>query len=485
MANLILRSGYLDDYNALGENGQTIFESAIQIRETLRLRKQQLLLECLAIPQHNDAEDKVDWYAPRDGVVTQWAYASSQQREHALRYLENCLASASTLSKSCLLAEKTSVRLFGSLLARVVQFPASQHVYLVDDKPVITFWGFASLGHPQPDDPLACLRHIATPALEEADMAEAEAVKPDVVISEAVKRDAEKPEVSKPLMNKPLVIEASEPLPATVAEPEEEKVADPEPVIVTLSTPSAPLTAPAAPSQAEAVAEPGKTKPVWRGLMLKIALVGVIFIGLPLAYPYLAMWMPSLVVTPYRTHNPETNTPVTETPKTIATAQLPLQPAVVVAPPAPQAPEEKAKEKEPVVAKAEEPEIDKNALILPAGDVKAGSTTFMNGRWKASINVNNPLTSTPPGLRYQIKNSEGTISITRSNNIVCKADVYLGLMQSGNLLIKSRTKAKCSDDSRYQVPEITCKQPLSGAAQCTGRYEDNTVVPMTLLKVGK
>jgi len=58
-------------------------------------------------------------------------------------------------------------------------------------------------------------------------------------------------------------------------------------------------------------------------------------------------------------------------------------------------------------------------------------------------------------------------------------------MQSGNLLIKSRSKARCSDDSRYQVPEITCKQPLSGAAQCTGRYADDTVVPMTLLKVGK
>jgi hypothetical protein len=57
-------------------------------------------------------------------------------------------------------------------------------------------------------------------------------------------------------------------------------------------------------------------------------------------------------------------------------------------------------------------------------------------------------------------------------------------MPTGNLLIKSRSKAQCSDNSRYQVPEITCKQPLSGAAQCTGRYEDDTVVPMTISKVG-
>lgn len=488
MANLILRSGYLDDYNALGENGQTIFESAIQIRETLRLRKQQILLDCLAIPQHNEAEDKVDWYAPYEGTVTQWAYASDKQREQALRYLENCLTSASALSKSCLLAEKTAVRLFGSLLARVVQFPASQHVYLVNDKPVITFWGFTRLNHPQQDDPLECLREIAPPV-----MAEIATEHDPVVAPVAEKQDAEKPEISTPVINKPLVIEASDPLPAPEPEPEEEKFADPQPVVVTLSSPSAPPSEPAATVQAEPAALPQKTRPLWRRLMLKIAFVGILFIGLPAAWPYIAAMMPSLVVTPYRAGSTENNVPATiaetasepvaETPKIPLSAHLPVQPAVVVAPPAPAVKEESVKE--PVVEKVEEPVIDKNALVLPADEVKAGSTAFMNGRWKASINVNNPLTSTPPGLRYQIKNSEGTISITRNNNIVCKADVYLGLMQSGNLLIKSRTKAKCSDDTRYQVPEITCRQPLSGAAQCTGRYEDNTVVPMTLLRVGK
>jgi len=493
VANLILRSGYLDDYNALGENGQTIFESAIQIRETLRLRKQLILLDCLAIPQHNEAEDKVDWYAPHEGVITQWANASGKQREHALRYLENCLTSASVLSKSCLLAEKTSVRLFGSLLARVMQFPASQHVYLVDDKPVITFWGFTRLNHAQQDDPLDCLREIATPVVAEI-AAEQEPVIPPVAEKpDTVTPETPPPLVEKSLINKPLVIEASDPLPATAPEPEDEKFADPQPVVVTLSSPSAPPSAPpsepAVTVQAEPAALPQKTRLLWRSLMLKIAFVGILFIGLPVAWPYIAAMMPSLVVTPYRAGSTENNVPaniaepVTETPKILVATQLPVQPAVVVAPPAPAVKEDSLKE--PVVEKAQEPFIDKNALVLPADEVKAGSTAFMNGRWKASINVNNPLTSTPPGLRYQIKNSEGTISITRNNNIVCKADVYLGLMQSGNLLIKSRTKAKCSDDTRYQVPEITCKQPLSGAAQCTGRYEDNTVVPMTLLRVGK
>ncbi|QLK62454.1 ssrAB-activated protein [Enterobacteriaceae bacterium Kacie_13] len=455
MAKIILRSGYLDDYIPLGENGQTLFDSAIQIRETLRLRKQQMILDCLAIPQRNDAEGKVDWYPPQEGVVTQWASASDQQREHALRYLENCFATAATLSQRCLQAEKTAVRLFGSLLTNVLQFPARQHVYLVDDKPVITFWGFVSLNQAPRDDAFDCLRQPAVPEVEVG---------------------MEEEEEAKPLPPAP-----EEPL-------HEEALKDPEPVIVTLSQPDAPLLAPVASAPAEPPAPQGtptreaKNTPVWRSLLLKIMAVGMVFIVLPLAYPRIAPMLPALFEAPYHADAPATPPPVIPAPKIVLSNTLPVQPAQVVPLPATHREEESA---EAAGSTTVEPEIDKNALVLPAEDVKAGTTAFMNGHWKASIDVNNPLTRKPPGLRYQIKNSEGTITIARDNNITCKADIYLGLMQSGNLLIKSRNKAKCSDDSRYQVPEITCRQPLSGAAQCTGRYADDTVVPMTLLKVGK
>ena len=452
MAKIILRSGYLDDYIALGENGQTLFESAIQIRETLRLRKQQLILDCLAIPQRNDTEDKVDWYAPHEGVVTQWASASPQQREHALRYLENALATAATFSQRCLQAEKTAVRLFGSLLTKVLQFPASQHVYLLDGKPVITFWGFVSLHSAPRDDAFECLRQIAVP---------------EVKIEDA-------------------------PLPVAPVAPEEETLDDPEPVVVTLSRPDAPLLTPAAVAVpapaplADATVPPAqeKNRSASRHLLAKIIAVAIVLIALPLLYPHLAPRLTQRFAAP--PHAVVTDTPdvlpLSAAPKPLVSNTLPVQPAVVVVLPATGAEE---KSVEPTAVKSAEAEVDKNALVLPADDVKAGTTEFMNGRWKASIDVNNPLTSKPPGLRFQIKNSEGTLNIARENNITCKAEVYLGLMQSGNLLIKSRSKAKCSDNSRYQVPEITCKQPLSGAAQCTGRYADDTVVPMTLLKVGK
>ncbi|STQ11674.1 SsrAB activated protein [Enterobacter cloacae] len=111
MAKTLLRSGNLDDFQAVGGGGQAVFESALQIREALRLRKQQAIVDCLAIPQVNDGGDRVDWYSPVEGSVTSWKTANEDDRFRALRYLENTLASVESLSKKCLQSPKTAQQL--------------------------------------------------------------------------------------------------------------------------------------------------------------------------------------------------------------------------------------------------------------------------------------------------------------------------------------------------------------------------------------
>ncbi len=100
MAKTLLRSGNLDDFQAVGGGGQAVFESALQIREALRLRKQQAIVDCPAIPQVNDGGDRVDWYSPVEGTVSSWKAADEDDRFRALRYLENTLASMESLSKN-------------------------------------------------------------------------------------------------------------------------------------------------------------------------------------------------------------------------------------------------------------------------------------------------------------------------------------------------------------------------------------------------
>ena len=85
MAKTLLRSGSLDDFQAVGGGGQTVFHSALQVRETLRLRKQYALVDCLAVPQLNDEGDRVDWYSPIAGEVVGWKAADETLRSDRLR----------------------------------------------------------------------------------------------------------------------------------------------------------------------------------------------------------------------------------------------------------------------------------------------------------------------------------------------------------------------------------------------------------------
>jgi len=150
VAKTLLRSGNLDDFQAVGGGGQAVFESALQIREALRLRKQQSIVETLAIPQVNDEGDRVDWYSPTEGTVISWKAADEDARFRALRLLESTLSSVESLSKKSLQSPKTAQQLFGSLLSKAFQFPGENFLFLVDGKPVITFWGFVNLGFCKP-----------------------------------------------------------------------------------------------------------------------------------------------------------------------------------------------------------------------------------------------------------------------------------------------------------------------------------------------
>ncbi|XBS68005.1 SrfA family protein [Acerihabitans sp. KWT182] len=150
MAKSFLRSGGLNGILALGEDGLPVYASALQLRETLRLRGQQRLLDCLAIPQPNEQGDRLDWYSPIEGKVTSWAAASDSQRASALRQLESCRAAADEISARAQRAEKVAQKRFGMLLAKVMHFPDQNHVYLVGDTAVLTFWGFTKLNEKKP-----------------------------------------------------------------------------------------------------------------------------------------------------------------------------------------------------------------------------------------------------------------------------------------------------------------------------------------------
>ncbi|HCR3323204.1 SrfA family protein [Citrobacter freundii] len=431
MAKTLLRSGNLDDYQAVGGGGQAVFDSALQIRETLRLRKQQAMVDCLAIPQINDNGDRVDWYSPIEGKAVAWKAADEEARFRALRYLGSTLENAAALSRKSLQSGKTSLQLFGSLLEKAIQFPGENHVFLVDGKPVITFWGFVNLNENPRDDVLDCLRLADIP--------------PVVTVAEPEQEEEIPPEITFAEADAPLLTPVVE-----LAEPEPQP-----PVIVNEPEVTPPL----------AQEKPARRLPLWS---LPVAAVIIAAIVGPL------LW------------KQQTTQPVPEA-AAVEVAKIDMAPLPALASALPLHRAEvtpAAKKEKPVEGPVVIAAIPKDALVMDANQMKAGTTRFLNGNWRVLVDVKDPVSGKAPSLRYQIQANKGTARVVHGDNIVCRAEIFSGLHQSGELMIKSRGNARCTDGSRYPMPEITCKAGTNDVAACTARYDDHAEIPLTIKKIG-
>lgn len=432
MAKTLLRSGNLDDYQAVGGGGQAVFDSALQIRETLRLRKQQAMVDCLAIPQINDSGDRVDWYSPIEGKAVAWKAADEEARFRALRYLGSTLENAATLSRKSLQSGKTSLQLFGSLLEKAIQFPGENHVFLVDGKPVITFWGFVNLNENPRDDVLDCLRIADVPPMVTVAEPEQEAeIAPEITFAEA----------DVPLLTP--VVDLPKPT-------------EPEPPVIV--------------NEPEVTAPPVQEKPIRRLPLWSLPVAAVIIAAIvgPLLWKQqTAQPRPAVAAVEVAK--------VDMAPLPALTSALPLHRAEVT----PAVKKEKPVEG-PVVIAA----IPKDALVMDANQMKAGTTRFLNGNWRVMVDVKDPVSGKAPSLRYQIQANKGTARVVHGDNIVCRAEIFSGLHQSGELMIKSRGNARCTDGSRYPMPEITCKAGTNDVAACTARYDDHAEIPLTIKKIG-
>ncbi len=454
VAKTFLRSGNLDTVLALGENGQPVWTSALQIRETLRLRRQTTLANCLAIPQANERGDRLDWYSPFPGKVKSWLGASDHERRQALDLLTLNQQDLQALSLRARDAENPAMRLFGALLSKTLQFPDQQYVYLVEGKPVITFWGFVDPQARSRDDALACLRDTLEDELPPLLPEPPAAIPAPLVVAPVIA----------PLIEVPPA--AAEPVVETEPEPE---VVEPEPEII----------APQPEPQPEPEPAPAPRRPfALRPLALLLPVAAAMAAGV-------AFWLhsaPEPQPAPVAAAAPApivaSKPPASVVKAATLAATLPQRSATVVAAPepVPAAPPE-------VVAEHTEP-AKADDLVMTAEDARIGSVKFINGTWRVTLRQTNLPTGKPPSLRYQIRNGKGTATITQGDNIRCKADVTAAMTAAGSMEVRSRYTASCSDKSRYRMPELICKAG-DGIASCTAQYGADQVFPLTIKRESK
>ena len=482
MTSLLLHSGKTDQYRALGETGQPVYYSALQLRKAIarRLKGRE---RHLAIPQRDQQGEGVDWYSGIEGDVVPWQSATEGEREDARIQL----ASFQKEIQAVEIPEENQGgdrETFARLLKWACHFPDENFVYLVNGTPVLTFWGFT---HPESDrhaNPLQCLYPQTEPEL-------APTIPPAIsplaaaapLAEEAVAEEPTRPWWRRLWWLLPLALLLGLLLLLlglrACSHPAKE-------IDTGINLSSGDVTAPsfAKPTWQGWAVWPFKTQT--SGVSLPNGSVGLNGgFGLPTfssgagaldwALPDNNRSLPNAAT---ETRLPDVNTSLAsdETPLPDAEGELFAAPELspAEAPWAPVEMSEGSPETMPPAELGPGPEL----LSLPA-NTPDGAAAFLNGDWRGA-GVMDSQSGRPLQVRYAFDQGQGQMQIRRggANGMNCTGPVA-ATMQDGELHVEAKERARCEDGSHYEMPRMECRQAEGEIADCAASYDDESF-PMQL-----
>lgn len=498
IVTILLRSGDIKDFQMLGQDGKPAYLLAPQIRETFRYKLGRQYADFLATPQRNDQGNIIDWYIPfasdkADGSydIIPWTAATAEEQAHALDQLQQFEQQVIELGKqmSANPALAGDQLLFSRLIYNpqpasddprknlvAIRFPGPEYVYIVNGIPVITFWGFISQTTQVNGSPFYCL-----------DIAKKSVAVPPVLPAAAALN-------SPPwwkrwwlwLLALLLLLGLLFLLRGCFFKEA--------PIIATL--PTDPLQKSATePDRLASVPDDGRrlVNGQWVDRFGKpIELVP----GSVAGARGDARGGEGELTEPTNAENSSGLDPEEDPandPNQAAhdkSGDEAANPKDEVADPK----DDAAAPTDPTKPTTDEPAGDKqapddhladnranNKLALPEQSLQKGDTTFLNGTWSAGSGMQDKATGKPLSLNYDFKNGQGNVTIKRGDGVSCSGSVDTRASSQG-LNIGSGGEATCSDNSRYQLPQIECTPGAGGIADCKGRYENGTTFPISMKK---
>ena len=194
MAGPLLTSEPLQRYRALGLAGDPVWRAAPQLRAAITQRLSREHADLLAIPEADPSGRRIDWYAPFDGEVRRLADLGESERNSVAVSVQRLHGDLATLAESMEAPQRSGAeRNFARLLRNALTAPGEETLYVVDGRPVMTFWGFSADAAlpgaflpsapvvPQPIAPAAA----TAAAAPEAVLASAPALAPAIVVERA------------------------------------------------------------------------------------------------------------------------------------------------------------------------------------------------------------------------------------------------------------------------------------------------------------
>lgn len=144
-AGPLLVSEPLQRYRALGMAGDPVWRAAGQLRTAVTARLSRRHADLLAIPEVDPTGRQIDWYAPFDGAVRGLADLSEAERTAVLDEVRRLHDDMTSLAESMEAPSRSGAeRNFARLLRHALTAPGEDTLYVVDGKPVMTFWGFSA-----------------------------------------------------------------------------------------------------------------------------------------------------------------------------------------------------------------------------------------------------------------------------------------------------------------------------------------------------
>jgi hypothetical protein len=144
-AGPLLVSEPLQRYRALGLAGDPVWRAAGQLRAAIAARLSREHADLLAVPEAEPSGRSIDWYAPFEGEVRRLSDLDDAERMRVLDKVHRLHGDLAGLATAMEAPERSSAeRNFARLLRHALTAPGEETLYIVDGRPVMTFWGFTA-----------------------------------------------------------------------------------------------------------------------------------------------------------------------------------------------------------------------------------------------------------------------------------------------------------------------------------------------------
>lgn len=144
----VLASDKAGRYQALGALGQPVFHAHVQLKAAITKRLGPDHAACFARPDRDPRDDTVRWVADMPGTARRWTDLAPDEQARLALTMEAMRAEFRGYIAELRAAPPnpgplgTTPQAFAALLEQALHIPGPEHLHVVGDQPVLSFWGF-------------------------------------------------------------------------------------------------------------------------------------------------------------------------------------------------------------------------------------------------------------------------------------------------------------------------------------------------------